>query len=100
MPIPGLHTHEIGRVPITDAKYAITATMLLVLQFYIDEAELVQTARRFLCLSISAMTSSVKGRCVFSYSQSTSNRSTVSFAVEIMRREGNRALSAIVSISR
>ena len=100
MPIAGLHTYEIGRVPRTDGKSAFTAIKLLVIQLYFDEAELVPTATRFLYLSIAAMTSPVKGRCVFSYSQSTSNRSTVSFAVEIVRREGNRALSAIVFIAR
>lgn len=60
----------------------------------------VHTARRFLCLSMAAMTSPEKGRCVFSLSQSASNRSTVSFAVEMTRCEGSRALSAIVSSSR
>ena len=62
--------------------------------------QLVQTERRFLCFSIAAITSPEKGRCVFSCSQSPSNRSTVSFAVEITRCDGSRALSAIVSSSR
>lgn len=72
------------------------ATVFLDHQSKIILLQLVQTARRLLCLSIAAMTSPEKGRFVFSLSQSASNRSTVSFAVEMTRCEGSRALSAIV----
>ncbi len=61
---------------------------------------LIQTARRFLCFSIAAMTSLEKGRCVFSCSKARQTALLFPFAVEITRCDGSRALSAIVSSSR